>query len=558
MLHLRFRAFRAGFWLALVAAGLLTPTGVRAQTPSWQTLLALAGNGNSVSTTATTLDAAGNLYMVGTFTGSLTFGANTLSSAGLEDIYVAKYSLALGGLQWLQRAGGAGADVATGVVVNSRGVFVTGYFNGATSTLGATVLTGTGATTAFVTRLTDSGNAGSFAWAYGLGGPGGSRALGVAANGASVYVAGDFTDTISSSSQSLGSAGGTDGFLTRLTDAGPTATFDWLTALGGPQNDGATGVAVQGSSLYVVGSFSGQATLGSIPVISNGGTDLYVTKLTDIGALSTSIWAQTGGSSLTDDYATAVATQGTGVYVTGSFGSTTALGAFPLTSAGGMDGFVTKLTDVGATGSFSWARRLGGPAADQATAVAVRGTAVYVAGQFSGTASGFGTTSLTSAGLTDLFVARFTDQSTISSVNWAQQAGGSAADAALSVAVNSTGRVYTAGRAGVPASFGPLSISTAGALGAGFVASFLDPIPTATAAAAAPLALSIYPNPARTTVQVPGATRATTLTLLDAVGRPVRQGSGSALSVRDVVPGLYVLRAATPGQPARTARLVVE
>lgn len=81
-------------------------------------------------------------------------------------------------------------------------------------------------------------------------------------------------------------------------------------------------------------------------------------------------------------------------------------------------------------------------------------------------------------------------------------------------------------------------------------------IPAIDGATAGPLLP--WPNPATTAVQVPATGAETVLTLLDNLGRTVAHGTGSALPLRGVSPGLYVLRAAEPGQPARTAQLVVE
>ena len=48
------------------------------------------------------------------------------------------------------------------------------------------------------------------------------------------------------------------------------------------------------------------------------------------------------------------------------------------------------------------------------------------------------------------------------------------------------------------------------------------------------------------------------LRLLDAQGRLVRTGAGARLSLVNLRPGVYVLQATVPGQPTRTARLMVE
>ena len=75
---------------------------------------------------------------------------------------------------------------------------------------------------------------------------------------------------------------------------------------------------------------------------------------------------------------------GTSVYVTGNFiSATSGFGATTLTNGGAAfsaDVFVAKLTDAGSTGSFDWTQQAGGTQYDAATALALSGPNVYVAG----------------------------------------------------------------------------------------------------------------------------------------------------------------------------------
>ena len=82
--------------------------------------------------------------------------------------------------------------------------------------------------------------------------------------------------------------------------------------------------------------------------------------------------------------------------------------------------------------------------------------------------------------------------------------------------------------------------------------------PTATRMSAPDLVLALVPNPAHEQVALPGWPAETQWSLVDAQGRRVRTGQGTRLSLQDVAPGLYLLRATRPGQRARTARLVRE
>jgi hypothetical protein len=102
----------------------------------------------------------------------------------------------------------------------------------------------------------------------------------------------------------------------------------------------------------------------------------------------------------------------------------------------------------------------------------------------------------------------------------------------------------------------------------GFLATLTDPTLLPTRAVQAVPALALWPNPARATatVQLPAlAVGPITLTLLDALGRPVRTetpqlatyATQHPLDLTGLAPGLYLVRLSTNGTTV-TQRLVVE
>jgi hypothetical protein len=94
---------------------------------------------------------------------------------------------------------------------------------------------------------------------------------------------------------------------------------------------------------------------------------------------------------------------GGNTYITGYFQTTAVFGTTTLTSAGSLDVFVAKLD---ANGNFLWATRAGGTNTDYVQGIAVdSGGNYYVTGSFQTTVV-FGTTTLTSAGGYDIFVTK--------------------------------------------------------------------------------------------------------------------------------------------------------
>jgi hypothetical protein len=120
-----------------------------------------------------------------------------------------------------------------------------------------------------------------------------------------------------------------------------------------------------------------------------------------------------------------------GPVVAGSFSGTVNFdpgsGTFNLTSAGGKDIFVASYDRMG---RLLWAKGIGGPGDDEANAIALDGSGnAYVTGDFSGTVN-FGPATLTTAGGTDIFIAKFDSSG---NVLWARDLGGPGDDKGLGI-----------------------------------------------------------------------------------------------------------------------------
>jgi len=66
-------------------------------------------------------DAAGDMYLAGTFTGSATFGSYKLNGAGGTDIFVAKLRNGDGSVVWATSLGSPGDDGASDIALNASG-----------------------------------------------------------------------------------------------------------------------------------------------------------------------------------------------------------------------------------------------------------------------------------------------------------------------------------------------------------------------------------------------------------------------------------------------------
>jgi len=104
-----------------------------------------------------TLDPAGNLYVTGLFSSTMTVEGVTVTSKGLFDVFLAKFD-PNGTLLWLKTAGGTGADIAHGVVSDSLGnVGIVGEFQN-TATFGSHSVRAAGLGDAFIAKYDSAGN----------------------------------------------------------------------------------------------------------------------------------------------------------------------------------------------------------------------------------------------------------------------------------------------------------------------------------------------------------------------------------------------------------------
>jgi len=183
----------------------------------------------------------------------------------------------------------------------------------------------------------------------------------------------------------LKSAGGQDGFVTRLDAKGK---FLWARRIGGTEFDAVNQVASAPSGrIEVSGTFSTTVDFDpGAPVrnkTSHGSYDMFLLTLTSGGAFSR---VATFGGSATDFAEGLAVTAGGQTYFAGVYQGTADFDPGPTTrnrtSNGSFDGFVVKLS---ATGTLSWVAALGSTSQDQFNGLALDTSGnVYVTGLFQG------------------------------------------------------------------------------------------------------------------------------------------------------------------------------
>lgn len=359
--------------------------------------------GNSIA-----IDASGNLYITGAYTGIVDFGGTVatsiMSSASSysTDIYVAKYD-SNGSLLWVNSMGGTGTEYGQYIAVNGQDGSI--YYAGALFSMPPVDMdpsaTGTFTVSAPNTTgdifISKQNNNGQFQWAKSFGSTASDLPYGITTDpSGNVILSGTFslTITLDGVTLSTGSASSpTDGFVTQISSTG---TVNWAKKAGSPiGSDNCRNVAVDASgNIFVTGSISNPTGAPPTDFSGNtlsglfGGSDIFITKLQNNG---TQVWFKLIGSTSTDN-GWGIATDASGnVFASGLFSGTVtfdATGPTTLSSAGNADVFVARF---GNDGTFAWAKSMGGPNNETNTDINVDATGnITVTGGYSGTAN-FGT-----------------------------------------------------------------------------------------------------------------------------------------------------------------------
>ena len=291
---------------------------------------------------------------------------------GDNDAFILQWDVQTGTLLYSSYLGGSGEDRANGVALDfSYRMVVTG------STMSTNFPTNNaiqpsiaGGTDAFVSKV--AGN--SLVYSTYLGGTGDDRGGAVVLSPAGeAYIAGETAskDFPVAKAMQTASAGGTDGFVTKLAADGSSLAFS--TYLGGSGTDRATGIGLDSDlNVFVAGTTGSsdfpvsKASQGSF---GGGASDAFLARLSTDGS---SFLYSTFLGGHGDDEASALAVTSYGdAFVAGSTNSTD----FPLTdplqgafAGGSADAFLAQVGSDGAVVQSTW---FGGTGADRALGVAV-------------------------------------------------------------------------------------------------------------------------------------------------------------------------------------------
>jgi hypothetical protein len=372
-------------------------------TPTSQFSANIKPDTGTAAAKAVVTDEDGNVYIVGNSTGSFGSALNQAS----EDVFLTKYDSA-GSVQWTRLLGSAGSAGAYSLAVDplSGGIVVAGSVTG---DLTPTAIGG--GTDSFVAKYDRDGKQ-SWVRQIAPSSNDSAHAVSIDASG-NIYVGGQVGGVIASGQTS---AGGTDGYLTKLTSAG---TLVYHRQFGTASEDAAKHTAIASDGNVVVASVeNGHAILRKYDAADGTSAALWELDLGDLqgGAL--------GGLTIS----------GGRIYLSGATAnaSLTAGGAASVANAnsGGRDAFVFTASEAGSADFVSYA---GTSASEQGGGVAVAGGKIYLSGTTTGTFPG----ATTNSAAHNLFVAQMDANGAF---EWARQYGGvDGASHGVAIAADATG-----------------------------------------------------------------------------------------------------------------------
>lgn len=391
------------------------------------------GNSGVDNAAGTHIDANGNVYICGAFSGTnvdfdpSVAGTQYHSSNGLEDGFVAKYT-ATGQYLMSFTFGGSNLDKVYSVTTDQvNNIYITGFFRGANVDFdpgpGQFLMTSNGDAGGdpgyggdiFVAKYTANGQ---FAWAFHVGGSSlADDGIVIKSDAAgNLFLGSYFSGNVDfDPGPGVHNLNGATGTLC-LARYDTNGQYQWAFNFGGGDtNNEIFDIKLDANNFYVTGYFQGidrdfdPSPGGTALISSNGGYDVFVSKY-DLNGNYVFAFGIGGAG---PDVGRGIVLDNTGnIYVLGDFNGTNidfdpSAATNNLTSNGNGDVFVAKYNNNGA---YSWAYNIGSAGNEYGWQIDLYNGGIFITGGFNSVAdfdpSG-ATDNLTSHGGYDIFLAKY-------------------------------------------------------------------------------------------------------------------------------------------------------
>jgi hypothetical protein len=328
-----------------------------------------------------------------------------ISSTIQTDMFVLRYDIQ-GEPEWAVKISGAAtSDSGRSVITDTAGLYITGQFGvlsnpllfyNADGALSGITLTPSGNIDIYIANYDRSGIA---QWATKIVGTQAETVGNITTDGTGLYVTGSYLSNPLnifsvggiSPAISLTYSGFQSAYLVKYTSSGIAQWATRLVATGGIV--GGRAVVADSTDVYITGTYTGTLTNynadGSLSGVTLPAADVggntFIVKYNSAGVAQ---WAARIAS-LGTDQGTYLALDSTGLYAIGVYGGSVSIynqgGVSPVMTmpfSGGFDTYIVKYTTAG---DVQWATRIAGGGIDNATAITVDATGIYVTGRYTST-----------------------------------------------------------------------------------------------------------------------------------------------------------------------------
>ena len=278
-------------------------------------------------------------------------GDKSESKIGNDDYWVVKLNAA-GVVEWENTIGGLGYDLLFSVSQTADG----GYIIGGTSDSnisGDKTEARVGNTDIWVLKLNSSG---SIVWQNDIGGLMNENIYSIEETQDGGYIIGGYSDSGISGDKTEANIGFTDYWVVKLDSAGGVV---WDNTIGGSSGDQLYALQETEDGSYIVAGVSSSGISGDKTVVSKGGSDYWILKLSQSGSI---IWQKTYGGVGSDLlYSNSITQTTDGGYIVGGYSISGNGGDKTEANNGSWDSWILKLDGAG---NIEWQNTIGGPGSD--------------------------------------------------------------------------------------------------------------------------------------------------------------------------------------------------
>ena len=239
---------------------------------------------SQIETVGIASDGMDNIFIGGNFRGTLSFSDTSISTAGIDDIFIAKFDNQ-DNIIWARQEGEIYSDIGLDVAVDPYGnPAITGYYAGS-MTIGDTTFTSIGGEDIFIIKYDPDGNV---LWAIKAGGNDWDEAFGIKSDkDGNFYIAGHFEGNSTFGDTILVSSGMTDIFCAKYDNDGH---YIWASKAGGSDEEWGADIALNNQGdIFLTGWYCSTFTFGDTLITPTDRTEVYVIKLTESQVNSISI-----------------------------------------------------------------------------------------------------------------------------------------------------------------------------------------------------------------------------------------------------------------------------